>query len=37
MLQSTLGVLVRVDIMWLIVKEMDAIWLCYLHVTMYVG
>ena len=30
MLQSMLGVLVRVDIMWLMVKEMDAIGLCYL-------
>ena len=28
MLQSMLGVLVRVDIMWLMVKEMDAIGLC---------
>ena len=30
MLHSMLGVLVRVNIMWLMVKEMDAIGLCYL-------
>ena len=30
MLQSMLGVHLRVDTMWLMVTEMDAIGLCYL-------